>query len=129
MDLHLYLILSPNYYFSTYAINTFLTPISSSISTNPLSPSSVLLIAINGYSVKWATNIQVAFCFTKLLAMALIIVTGIVSLAQGIYAVFSFGSCAFLFLFLVNLLFLTTTKITHSTKEYCNIFFQVKDQA
>jgi L-type amino acid transporter 9 len=44
---------------------------------------SVLLTAVNSFSVKLATRIQIVFTAAKLGAMVVIIVGGIVKIAQG----------------------------------------------
>ena len=43
----------------------------------------VLLAAVNAYSVKLATNIQVIFTVAKIIALVVIIIGGIVKMAQG----------------------------------------------
>ena len=43
----------------------------------------VLLAALNCYSVKIATNIQIIFTIAKLIAIVIIIIGGIVMLAEG----------------------------------------------
>lgn len=43
----------------------------------------VILAAINVYSVRLAARIQIIFTFTKLVALAIIIIGGIVKLCQG----------------------------------------------
>ena len=44
---------------------------------------SAILTAVNAYDVKWATRVQDVFTLAKLLALVLIIITGIVQLARG----------------------------------------------
>lgn len=55
-------------------------------------PPSVLLTWVNCHSVRWATRIQDVFTAGKLLALALIIVIGIVQVCKG-------GTCFFVVFF------------------------------
>lgn len=44
-----------------------------------------VVVYINCASVKWSTKFLTAFSFGKILSLAIIIVAGMVALAQGVY--------------------------------------------
>ena len=47
----------------------------------------VVIMAVNGWSVRWATRVQDIFTYAKLICIAILVVIGIIEIARGRTAV------------------------------------------